>query len=92
MEIIQSAWFKKAVKKLRANQKEDLDKAIAAIIEDPRIGKEKIADLSGIRVHKFKMNKQLTLLAYSYNCHEIVLTLLQVGSHQNFYDDLKRKL
>jgi mRNA-degrading endonuclease YafQ of YafQ-DinJ toxin-antitoxin module len=90
MKIIQSVWFKKSLKKLHPNQKEDLDRAILMIIEDPYIGVTKTADLAGIRVHKFKMNKQLTLLAYSYNCHEIVLTLLQVGSHQNFYDELKR--
>lgn len=92
MKIIQSAWFEKALKKLHDNQKEDLDKAIAMIIKDPYSGIEKKADLSGIRVHKFKMNKQLTLLAYLYDDCQIVLTLLKVGSHQNFYDDLKKGL
>ena len=50
----------------------------------------KVGDLAGIRVYKFKMVDQLTLLAYTFEDETVTLTLLVLGSHQNFYRDLKR--
>lgn len=90
MNIVQTPQFKKAVKKLHKNQKQDLKKAIEFIMAEPEIGQMKKGDLSGVRVHKFKMTGQLTLLAYSYEDKTITLTLLALGSHENFYRDLKR--
>ncbi len=89
MKILQTNRFAKAVKKLHKNQKEDLDKAIKAISLNVDVGEEKIGDLIGVRVYKFSMQKQLTLLAYVYNESEITLTMLAIGSHENFYRDLK---
>jgi mRNA interferase YafQ len=89
VRIVEDNKFKKVVKRLNTNQKKDLDKAIMLIISEPNIGQEKRADLKTIRVHKFKMVNQLTLLAYHYNDECIVLTLISIGSHQNFYRDLK---
>jgi len=37
------------------------------------------------------MNKQLTLLGYSFDDGALVLELIALGSHENFYRDLKRK-
>ena len=82
----------KAVKKLHANQKVALDRAVKTIIKDPDIGQSKTGDLSGILVYKFKMLKQLTLLAYTYEDQTITLTLLTLGVHENFYRDLKRSV
>ena len=90
MKIVQTALFVKAVKKLHANQKKDLDTAVKAIADKPSLGEAKIGDLAGVFVYKFKMVKQFTLLAYSYNKGTIILTLLALGSHENFYRDLKR--
>ncbi len=92
MEILQKAKFRKAVKKLNPNQKKDLDKAIMFIIEEPNIGEEKKGDLKGYKVHKFKMVNQLTLIAYTFDEGKLILTLMAIGSHQNFYDDLKKNL
>jgi hypothetical protein len=36
------------------------------------------------------MVKQLTLLGYSYEDGAIVLELLVLGSHENFYRDIKQ--
>jgi mRNA-degrading endonuclease YafQ of YafQ-DinJ toxin-antitoxin module len=90
VKIVQTRIFAKAVKKLHANQKKDLDSAIKAVIADPLIGELKVGDLAGVHVYKFKMVKQLTLLAYSYEKGRITLTLLALGSHENFYRDLKK--
>ena len=92
MKVFQSRQFAKAIKKLHSNQKSDLDKAVQLLIADPMIGDSKAGDLAGVRVHKFKIVNQLNLLAYSYEDEILTLTLLALGSHENFYRDLKQSL
>ncbi len=48
-----------------------------------------MGDLSGVLVYKFKMVKQLTLLAYTCHDQTITLTFLAFGTHENFYRDPK---
>ncbi len=91
MNVLQTRSFEKNVKKLHANQKKSLDEAVHVIMNNPAIGEMKAGDLAGIQVYKFKMVNQLTLLAYSYDGNTITLTLLALGSHENFYRDLKKK-
>ena len=88
--VLQTPTFKKAVKKLKPNQKKDLDTAVKKLMADPAIGEQKKGDLSFLRVHKFKMNKQLTLLGYSFDDGTLILELMALGSHENFYRDVKR--
>lgn len=90
MVILQTPTFSKQIKKLHSNQKADLDRAIQAVVNDPAIGNMKKGDLSGIQVYKFKMLNQLTLLAYEYTQKKVQLILLALGSHENFYRDLKK--
>ncbi|HAY99326.1 MAG TPA: addiction module toxin RelE [Opitutae bacterium] len=75
------------VKKLKKQEKTVLDDAVLDIVGGPSIGEEKVGDLAGVRVYKFKINKQLILLSYTYD--EIEINLLTFGSHENFYRDLK---
>ena len=89
LSVIQSHSFKKAVKKLHKNQKADLDAAVRTIIDNPNLGIQKVGDLSSVRIYKFKMLKQLILLAYQIDDGQLVLTLLMVGTHENFYRDVK---
>jgi len=88
--VVQTPSFKKAVKKLKPSQKQDLDAAVRELIADPKLGEQKKGDLAFLRVYKFKMSKQLTLLGYSYDDGALVLELITLGSHENFYRDLKR--
>ena len=88
--VLQTASFKRTVKKLHANQKQDLNRAVKELMEDPLLGEQKKGDLHFLRVYKFKMLKQLTLLGYSYEDGTLVLELIALGSHENFYRDLKR--
>lgn len=90
MKVLQTSRFKDAVKKLHPNQKSDLDKAVKAVSHNPHIGTAKVGDLVGVFIYKFKMAKQLALLAYTHDNHTATLTLLALGSHENFYRDLKR--
>ncbi|MCJ8147149.1 type II toxin-antitoxin system RelE/ParE family toxin [Acinetobacter sp. A3.8] len=90
MNIQQAPLFERTVKKLTKQQKKDVDNAVIAISENPNIGESKVGDLAGVSVYKFKMDKQLVLLAYSFESETITLYLLKLGSHENFYRDLKR--
>ncbi|MFM2477319.1 type II toxin-antitoxin system RelE/ParE family toxin [Celerinatantimonas sp. MCCC 1A17872] len=90
--IFQTPTFKKAAKKLHKNQKADLDQAVRELMENPLLGEQKKGDLLFLRVYKFKMVKQLTLLGYSYEDGTVTLELLTFGSHENFYRDIKREL
>lgn len=92
MQIIQTRQFKQSVKKLTPNQKIELDAAIKIIMNNPCVGQQKKGDLDFLWVYKFRMNNQLTLLAYSYEEQIITLTLLALGSHENFYRDIKNTL
>ena len=90
MEIIQTNRFKKAYKKLHSNQLVEVNNAIKTIMKNPDIGEQKKGSLSWLRVYKFKVLGQLALLGYSVEkAGKIVLTLIDIGSHENFYRDLK---
>lgn len=89
-EVIQTRIFGKVVKRLHANQKRDLDAAIRELLSDPNPGEQKKGNLAFLRVYKFKMVNQLTLLGYSYEEGAVVLYLLALASHENFYRDVKR--
>ena len=89
--VLQTPTFKKAVKKLKPSHKKELDTAIKAVMAKPTVGEQKKGDLAFLRVHKFKMNKQMTLLGYSFNDGTLTLELMALGSHENFYRDVKRQ-
>lgn len=91
MKINQTRSFKNTVKKLHQNQKAALDKVVKQIIDDPSIGQLKKGDLADVKVYKFKILDQLTLLAYLHDANRNTIILLALGSHENFYNALKRK-
>lgn len=91
MKVVATKTFMKTKKKLHKNQIIDLDRAVKKIISNPLIGERKNYDLDFLRVYKFKMAKQLTLLAYSYNENHLFITLIDFWSHENFYRGLRRK-
>ena len=90
MNIKQTNIFKRRVKKLHKTEKIALDKAVKEIVANPAIGEIKVGDLAGIQVFKYKFNTQLFLLAYEYIDDELLLTLIEHSTHENFYRDLKR--
>jgi len=88
IKVFQTPLFARTKKKLHLWQIGLLDQEIKLICEDPTIGVVKKGDLAGIFVHKFKMKKDLYLLAYTYDSES--RTLIMLGAHENFYRDLKR--
>jgi mRNA-degrading endonuclease YafQ of YafQ-DinJ toxin-antitoxin module len=91
MKVVQTSTFKHQAKKLHVNQKVSLDKAIQQILLSPEIGETKKGKLIGVRVYKFQMINQLTLLAYELSSDRMQLILLAIGSHENFYKNLENK-
>lgn len=87
MKIYQSRLFEKKVKKMSKAEKDALDREVRDIAENPNIGEEKKGDLKGVFVHKFKLKTNLYLLAYRIADKD--LELVMIGSHENYYRDLK---
>jgi hypothetical protein len=85
-----------------------IEDAIEDVCADPEIGEAKIGDLAGIWVYKFKFNRQEYLMAYrrpavtsrnkssqgaqGADIELLMVDFYQVGSHERFYDELKRYL
>ncbi len=86
--VLQMPAFKRVYKKLVPTHQAVVDDAVRRIIVDPEIGTAKKGDLAGVHVHKFALKRQQMLLAYEWDPGRRVLLLL--GSHENFYRDLKR--
>ncbi len=90
MKILQTNRFKKAYKKLFPNQLREVNRAIKTVIAKPDIGERKKGSLSWLYVYKFKVLGRLTLLGYSFDKEgEIILTFVDISSHENFYRDLE---
>jgi len=90
MKILQTHSFKSAFKKLHLKQKKAVEFAIKTIISEPNLGVQKKGDLREVYVYKFKFDNAQQLLAYSLDEDMETITLLQLGSHENFYRDLKK--
>jgi mRNA-degrading endonuclease YafQ of YafQ-DinJ toxin-antitoxin module len=90
MKIYQSRLFEKKIKKLTKAKKDALDREVKNIAENPIIGEEKKGDLKGVFVHKFKLKTNLYLLAYRKAGKD--LELVMIGSHENYFRDLKSYL
>lgn len=88
ISVKQTNVFLRAYKKLHNNQKDAVDQAVADVVRDPSIGEAKKGDLAGVYVYKFDCVNQMFLLAYEFDPD--TWTLLLVGTHENFYRNLKR--
>ena len=87
MEMIYKPPFRKFVKKQTRPLQLAVEDEIERIIENPIIGETKIGDLQGIQVHKFKFQRQSFLVAYRVAEPDIIF--YSIGTHENFYRDLK---
>lgn len=93
-----SQFIKKAHKPLQLA----IEDVVEALCVAPEMGEAKAGDLAGVRVYKFKFNRQEYLVAYRTPPNELhrqgadvellFIDFYQVGSHENFYDELKRYL
>ena len=88
--VIQTRRFARQYKKLNDKIAKDVDGAVVIVSNTPSIGERKKADLAALLVYKFKSNGQLYLLGYSLDDGLRLIYLEAIGSHENFYRDIKR--
>ena len=94
--------FIQYVKKAHKPLQLAIEDAVEDICSSPEIGELKRGDLTGIWVYKFQFNHQHYLIAYrpaedeqsqeDIDIELLMIDFLQVGSHENFYNALKRYL
>lgn len=102
MEVIYKRPFQQYVKKAHKPLQLAILDAVEAICENFMIGEAKVGDLAGIRVYQFKFSRQEYLVAYRPPLQTrpdlpdqgefVAIDFYQVGTHENFYDTLKRYL
>ena len=90
MKVTQTPTFQRKYKKLHRNQRLIVNAALEEIFESPNIGTQKKGDLGTIRVHKKRKGDLEFLIAYWST--RSTIELIDMGSHENFYRDLSRKL
>lgn len=88
--VLQTRRFSRSYKKLHGNVALVVDQAIADIEHNPDLGDKKRGDLADMWVYKFQACGQLYLLAYSRDEVIRLIYLEAIGTHENFYRDLKR--
>lgn len=88
--VFQTRRFAKEYKKLHDNIAADVDEAVMTVADNPEIGERKKGDLAALYVYKFRSNGQLYLLGYTLDAVVQLIYLEAIGSHENFYRDLKR--
>jgi hypothetical protein len=88
MALLFTPHFRKFVKKQLPPMQLAIQDEIDRISSQPELGKGKKGDLDSIQVHKFKFQRQEYLIAYEAG--EGKLILFMIGTHENFYRDLKK--
>ncbi|OZS42177.1 type II toxin-antitoxin system RelE/ParE family toxin [Photobacterium sanguinicancri] len=93
IEVFETKRFTKALDNLRLSDElqEIVDDEIDKVVDNPDLGTQKKGDLSYLWVHKFRLNGQEVLLGYSWLDDKIELYLLNLGSHENFYKEMKKR-
>ena len=88
MLILYKPPFKKFVKKQTRSFQLVIEDEV--VIQNPLAGEGKKGDLTGFRIHRFSYQGQKFLLSYVIRTEEIVF--FTIGSHENFYRELKKYL
>lgn len=89
-DVFQTRRFLRQYKKLNDKTAKDVDNAVIKVAKKPDIGEKKKGDLSALWVFKFRSSNQLYLLGYSMDDGLRLVYLESIGSHENFYQDIKR--
>ena len=89
-DVSQTRRFLRQYKKLNDKTAKDVDDAVVQVANKPAIGEKKKGDLSKLWVFKFRSDSQLYILGYSIDDGLRLIYLESIGSHENFYRDIKR--
>jgi hypothetical protein len=88
MDVYFKSPFRKFVKKQPRPFQLVIEDEVDKIVGNPGLGDSKKGDLIDFRVHKFPYRNQMFLI--SYRLRETELAFFTVGTHENFYRELKR--
>ncbi|WP_255349452.1 type II toxin-antitoxin system RelE/ParE family toxin [Thioalkalivibrio sp. ALE20] len=91
IEIRQTPTFRKAFKRLSEKQKDRVDDEIDRLVENPELGTRERGDLAHLWVHKFRLEGQEILLGYAWDEGQLVLTLMNLAPHENFYQAARKR-
>ena len=85
------------VKKASRPLQLEIEMRVSEVCNNPRMGEQKLGDLQGVFVYKFRFNKQEYLMAYQFDMHQnqskiTWIDFYQIGSHENFYAHLKKSI
>jgi len=97
MQFLYKRQFTQFVKKAKSPLQLAIEDAVVAVSKSPELGEQKKGDLRDIFVYKFRFNKQEYLIAYRFGLSNKLLEVIwidfyKIGTHENFYSDLKRFL
>ena len=90
MDVLFAPLFRRFVKKQSPPFQMVIRDEVDRICRSPEIGEMKRGNLTNIRVHKFRFQRREYLLAYQPRERELIFHM--VGTHENFYRDLKNYL
>ncbi len=97
MQVLYKRPFIQFVKKAKSPLQLAIEDAVVGVSKSPELGEQKKGDLRDIFVYKFRFNKQEYLIAYRFGLSNKLLEVIwihfyKIGTHENFYSDLKRFL
>ena len=89
--------FAQFVKKASKPLQLAIEIRVAEVCNNPRIDQQKLGDLQGVFVYKFRFNTQEYLMAYQFDYFSGVteitwIEFCQIGHHENFYTQLKKSI
>lgn len=75
----------------------EIEIRVAEVCNNPNIGQQKLGDLQGVFVYKFRFNTQEYLMANQFDNFACAIEITwiefcQIGPHENFYTQLKRSI
>jgi hypothetical protein len=88
MDLLFKPPFKKFVKKQNRAFQLVIEDETEKIKDNPERGETKKGNLAGFFIHKFVFQRQEYLIAYQI--HQDCITFYMIGTHENFYRELKR--
>ncbi|MFM2030188.1 MAG: hypothetical protein RL517_1381 [Pseudomonadota bacterium] len=95
MKISYKRPFVQFVKKASKPLQLAIEDKVLQICTNPALGEKKLGDLKEILIFKFKFNRHEYLMAYRPEKSKeeidiIAIGFYQIGTHENFYTELKR--
>lgn len=76
--------------KNRSLKKKFVDAIYSTIANDPYVGNEKRGDLKSYYTYGFKHDRVDYRIAYTINDDNEIVIVVLAGSHEKFYEELKR--